>query len=159
MYIFLDIDGVLNTESSWRLKPYDINKTCLENFVKICDKDTKIILSSTWKKGFKKNLEDCTEQVKALRLALQEFGIDIYDVTPERNGDREQEILRYIGLGVSDYIIIDDDKSLFPTGSLNTKLCLINCKTGFTAADIQKAQKIMNGSTETKKKTKRFGIF
>ena len=57
MYIFLDIDGVLNCKADWN-KPYTINNKCLDNFVKLC-KDlskkygvVKIVLTSSWKEGF-----------------------------------------------------------------------------------------------------------
>lgn len=141
-YIFLDIDGVLNKESSWRSKPYDVNYDCLKNFAKICNNDTRIILSSTWKKGFRKDINDCTEQIKTLRLALQEFGLDIYDVTPERNGDRELEISRYINTyDIKDYIIVDDDKSLFPNNVFKNNMLLVDCKKGFSESDVNRIKR------------------
>ena len=35
MYIFLDIDGVLNCKADWN-KPYTINNKCLDNFIGLC---------------------------------------------------------------------------------------------------------------------------
>ena len=53
MYYFLDVDGVLNKESDWRI-PFSINEDCLNNFATLikADKDPHIILSSTWRVGY-----------------------------------------------------------------------------------------------------------
>lgn len=53
MYYFLDVDGVLNRESDW-CKPFTVNPICVRNFKKLLsnDKDSHVILSSTWRQGF-----------------------------------------------------------------------------------------------------------
>jgi histidinol phosphatase-like enzyme len=33
MYIFLDVDGVLNTEADWARKVYSLNPKCVEQFL------------------------------------------------------------------------------------------------------------------------------
>lgn len=50
MFIFLDIDGVLNKESDWS-KPFSLNRDCIRRF---CEKyrEARIILISSWKNGF-----------------------------------------------------------------------------------------------------------
>lgn len=50
MFIFLDIDGVLNKESDWS-KPFSLNSDCIRRF---CEKnrEARIILISSWKNGF-----------------------------------------------------------------------------------------------------------
>lgn len=32
MYVFLDVDGVLNTESDWERKVYSLNSHCIASF-------------------------------------------------------------------------------------------------------------------------------
>ena len=52
--IFLDIDGVLNTKASWK-NPFSLDKSCIRffcDFVNSCNKNPKIILTSSWKTGF-----------------------------------------------------------------------------------------------------------
>ena len=40
MFIFLDIDGVLNKESDWS-KPFSLNSDCIRRF---CEKIEKLVL-------------------------------------------------------------------------------------------------------------------
>ena len=53
MYIFLDVDGVLNTEADWAKKVYSLNKSCVDAFVRLVKSipNPKIVLSSTWRNG------------------------------------------------------------------------------------------------------------
>ena len=52
-YIFLDIDGVLNTKASWSTKPYDLDTNSISVLGDICKKTGAIIvLTSTWKTGY-----------------------------------------------------------------------------------------------------------
>ena len=141
-YIFLDIDGVLNTKSSWKI-PYMINPTLVARLGKITeDTDGKIILTSTWKTGFEKELDTCTPQIKALRLKMQDCGYDIWDKCPELKGrTRDKEIERYLYFNPSDkYVILDDDTSLY---DVKNNLLVVNCETGITEKDVEKAKKML----------------
>lgn len=59
-YIFLDIDGVLNSEHTWDDNITDsISDQYLENLRHIVEKtDAKIILSSSWRIYFGQNIND-----------------------------------------------------------------------------------------------------
>lgn len=131
-YIFLDIDGVLNTEAEWK-RMYSLNLKCIEIFakaVKACG-EVRIVLSSTWRNGFAYNRE-CMPHIKSLQEELGKYGLSIYGKTPAvPNGNREDEIAEYIKLyDVESYVIVDDDKSLFSKGCKN--LLLVDSKKGFT---------------------------
>ena len=74
MFIFLDIDGVLNKESDWS-KPFSLNSDCIRRF---CEKnrEARIILISSWKNGFiSSHNEKNTPQIKELEAQLDRYGI------------------------------------------------------------------------------------
>ena len=76
MFIFLDIDGVLNKESDWS-KPFSLNSDCIRRF---CEKnrEARIILISSWKNGFiSSHNEKNTPQIKELEAQLDRYGIRI----------------------------------------------------------------------------------
>ena len=56
IYIFLDVDGVLNTKADWK-NMFSLRNECISSFNNYltelsAENDIKIILSSSWKKGF-----------------------------------------------------------------------------------------------------------
>ena len=53
MYIFLDVDGVLNTKQDWKRKVYSLNPHSVEAFNRLIEEinEPKIVLSSTWRNG------------------------------------------------------------------------------------------------------------
>lgn len=153
IYIFLDVDGVLNdetyTEECWgrHHKPMHMNYApfdpkCLNNLMVLnhsiinADLEPKFILSSTWRLS-----EIDTEIVKA-RLA--EYGVRISDVTPFINGERGKEIQEYIDKNpiFKDYIIIDDD-SFDIIDIHSNKLVNTKYKDGFTSIELARALKLL----------------
>ena len=138
--IFFDIDGVLNTKASWKI-PYQLSDSCVEILAELA-RETKaeLILSSTWKLGWNKEYEKCSEQIKSLINKLQKYDIVILGVTPNLKGrSRSKEIERSLYFQPYDsYIILDDDVSLF-----EDKSCLyeVNCETGLTRKDVEKIKK------------------
>lgn len=72
MYIFLDVDGVLNTESDWVKRVYSLNRKCVDQFCRLINviKDPKVVLSSTWRNGIARDgttavhIEDLLEALK-----------------------------------------------------------------------------------------------
>ena len=76
----------------------------------------------------------CTPQVKKLLDEFQDKHIEILGRTKDL-GDRQKEIEDYVNSrGVSEYIILDDDKSLY-NGIKN--LYVVNEKTGLTDKDVK----------------------
>lgn len=139
-YIFLDIDGVLNTQDSW-IKLYQINKELVKNLALIVEKtNAKIILTSSWRKGWDEN--NPTPQIIRLKEIFSEYNIKILDVTPVLNGrKRDDEIKRYLYFNPYDnYIVIDDDKNEFKDLS---NVYLVNAKVGLTSKDAKQIIKIL----------------
>lgn len=120
--IFLDIDGVLNTnytkeKTSSGAIFVDDNKIRILKAI-IDETDAKIVLSSTWRYGWilmedgiKDN--DFFQDFIELRNKLREFDIELYDKTPlfdKFMRSRGEEIQSYLNGrdDVEGYIIIDD---------------------------------------------------
>ena len=112
LYIFLDVDGVLNNVAAFELSDDGVlalSEECLFNYQYLVDKlrlkyEVKVILSSTWrfnKIGFDK-LKEYEDKYDALKL---------YDSTPISHDHREKEIKRYCDenkIEYKDILIIDD---------------------------------------------------
>lgn len=134
--IFLDIDGVLNTKETYD-KMYrnnsfgaylevPIDKFRLEYLKTIIDEtDAKIVLSSSFRHFFVKQ-EDKLVSTSAKGTNLYnwflKYGMDIYDITPINGYTREDEIKEWLinHDEVDDFIIIDDDPTIFT--DLSSKL-------------------------------------
>ena len=146
-YIFFDVDGVLNKKSDWQ-KKYAIDINCikiLKDMVKYYNKkyaNVYLVICSTWRFGVSNDGKELdTEQVKALKRMLLTEGLSIYDKTPKSNKSRQEEIEYYIRRNdITDYIIIDDDKSLFPNPEKINLYCPDYTK-GLTKEDYKKIVK------------------
>jgi len=104
--IFLDVDGVLN-----QLQRYHVDENCVRELAKIYSTDTRIVLISSWRLGFSRNINQCSPQVKNLITCLNKYNMNIMYCT-EKLGDRRKEVLNWLqGKNVESYIVLDDDKS------------------------------------------------
>lgn len=142
MFYFLDVDGVLNRESDWRI-PFTVNEECLKNFVMLIKKDSDphIVLSSTWRVGFT-NTGVMSSGGNSLADKLAAYGIRIEAFTPVSNKTRQEEIEFYIRRNnVTEYLVLDDDASLFPWPE-RLHLYLTDYKTGLTDKDIRKIYRL-----------------
>lgn len=141
MYYFLDVDGVLNKESDWR-RPFTVNQICVKHFKRLIrsDRDAHIILSSTWRQGFTGTGAESPGSDSVARV-FEENGIHIEGVTPASGKSRQEEIEYYIRRhGVSDYLVLDDDESLFPRPA-DIHLYLTDYRTGLTNQDVNRILK------------------
>lgn len=108
--IFLDFDGVINnwnhftgvSEDNARVLKHIINITAAKVIVTSSNKyelqrnDTKEYYASNFYKEYVKPLND--------------FGVEIYDITRNINGNRTLEIQKYIAEhNISEYVILDDE--------------------------------------------------
>ena len=87
MYIFLDVDGVLNTETDWGRKVYSLNQNCINAFCRLIKSipDPKIVLSSTWRNGIARDGSTAVhidDLIKALKPA--------YDQTLDKTADQRR---------------------------------------------------------------------
>ncbi len=110
-YIFLDIDGVLNTSGG-----YEFNDDCLahfENAVRTLD-DIKIVISSTWRLAFSLN--------EIRRLFSQDIQPLVIGLTPVHKGkviphERYYEVLAYLkrkDIKDARWVAVDDSDWHYP---------------------------------------------
>ena len=139
MYLFLDVDGVLNTEADWTRKVYSLNPGCVKVFCSLLDglPEPKIVLSSTWRNGIARDGTTAVH-IEDLIRAIASTGITQLDRTAvSPDGSRSKEIDHYLRRHPEDrYIILDDDPSLFDQGAKTPQLYLTSSKTGITDADV-----------------------
>ena len=146
--IFLDIDGVLNSQNKLieiynkTGKPHSGNnfpfdEKCLENLkILVEETNAKIVITSTWRK-YENDMEILFNELKKYDLDKQVIGY-----TPIINKKREEEIIEYLNkLDIKvNFIIIDDIRD---RGSLNDRLVVTSPKTGFTEENMKNAIKIL----------------
>lgn len=159
--IFLDIDGVLNSVSSFiynnRLNLLGLTKTfsyesmcpiaCsnLQYVLEECP-DTKLVISSTWRKY--NTLEELKDKFQKNLISSDR----VIGVTPvDQDGYRGTEIQSYLDCNpeVTTFVILDDDQDMKP---YMNKLVRVDSKNGFTFIDAEKLiQKLGedNGKEET----------
>ncbi len=141
MYIFLDVDGVLNTEADWIRKVYLLNQGCVDAFCRLLKSipEPKIVLSSTWRNGIARDGSTAVhidDLIKALEPVYTN-ALDKTAVSPD--GSRSGEIDYYLRRHPQDtYMILDDDPTLFADGDKTMHLYLTNARTGLTDGDVVK---------------------
>lgn len=139
MIVLLDIDGVLNRQSEWKI-PYMLDQDCLDNLkAAVHGINPYIVLISSWRKGFVSagNTEN-TPQIKKLEKELSKRGLHIDEKAPDRINDRDYLIKRY-GENV---LVLDDDPAEYK--EKHNGLYLVDCKTGLTDADVKKIRKLIS---------------
>lgn len=142
MFVFLDIDGVLNREKDWK-QPYTLCKECVDNFAKAMEGfDVKLILISSWRKGFvSRENPNNLPQIKALEKMLSERGLSITGTVDRTNMSRWNAIQAFLKNHPGDYLILDDDLSEY--SSRPQRLYLIDCITGISKKDVAGIRKEM----------------
>lgn len=134
--IFLDIDGVLNTSfTRERNEVVDEFRVVFLAEV-ICKTCAKIVLTSTWRYNFDKeifSLKPISKNTKELVKVLKKYKIKINDLLPDTpNEQRAEDILDYIQKHhVTQFVILDDELFTYQPLSLNKHLV----KTEFNARD------------------------
>lgn len=119
--IFLDVDGVLNSEHIFRKEhrrykrtnevriDKDIEKRFVRNLKWLVKKTgAKIVLSSSWRGAVKANKDH------HLHRYLEECGLEIYDYTPHIGLDRGIDIQEWLNhhLDVTNIVILDDEDDM-----------------------------------------------
>ncbi|MBR3307815.1 MAG: hypothetical protein IKI75_11280 [Lachnospiraceae bacterium] len=140
MYVFLDVDGVLNTTADWARKVYSLDPECVKVFCRLLEglADPKIVLSSTWRNGIARDGSTAVH-IDELIQALRPAGITSIDRTGiSPDGSRSREIGHYLKRHPADgYIILDDDEGLFEQKSMTPHLYLTSAVTGLTDSDVK----------------------
>lgn len=130
MLIFLDIDGVLNTEYMWK-KLYSIDDDCIKRFGETY-KGSKVILISSWKTGFVSSGNNRNSiQIKELEEKLLTYQIRIVGKVQDAPY-RDIAIKNFLKehSSIKEYVILDDDISEYSSRNISN-LKLVNKKRGY----------------------------
>ena len=155
--IFLDIDGVLNSDehtafiksfvtyNNNMIEPFD--DECLYNLKYIVDEtDAKIIITSIWRLF--------PEYLNLLMNKLEEYGLDknVISLTiSNKYKDKLQEIaVKLKKLGITEYVVLDNDNTL----NLDRHI-ITNNATGLTEIDAKQAVKILTYNEQISRKYNR----
>lgn len=142
VYVFFDVDGVLNREADWRNR-YTLHASCVEVFGELCRKlnglygEVRAVIISTWRAGLTIS-GNCAGASSGLEKSLEREGVRIHGATPVSGKGRQAEVEYYIRRNrVGRYVVIDDDPSLFEE---KERLCLFvpDYRTGLVKGDIKK---------------------
>lgn len=109
MFVFLDIDGVLNKESDWS-KQFSLNSGCIRCFGEEY-RGARVILISSWKNGFiSSHNEKNTPQIKELETQLDRYNIRIVGKVSDHQY-RDYAIRDYLNErpSIKEYVVVDDD--------------------------------------------------
>lgn len=117
--IFLDIDGVLNSERfydnnkdmDFYLQPFDpLSIACLKRIVEATD--AKIILTSSWRGGWSKDPSKNHTEGNILNRVFTSYDLTIFDKTPNLSTRiRPLEVLAYMkscNFPIEEFVVIDD---------------------------------------------------
>lgn len=135
--IFLDVDGVLNSEQdrfSWTIES-DMHLMLLACIVRRTN--AKIVVSSSWR--------NCG-LLDTLKKRLNDFSMSVYGKTKDI-GERGLEIKEWLDNhnGVESFAILDDEdfdiKSYFPNNLVKT-----NAKVGLQKEDVEKCIAILSNT-------------
>ena len=118
--IFLDIDGVLNSDEYFETlrseskKLDDIDENKVKLLKEIVDRTrAEIVLSSTWRGLKHDNIETCNKMYQYLIDTLNKYELSIVSETPILNHRRPKEIKTWIFENIRDdeivFISLDDD--------------------------------------------------
>jgi len=128
--VFLDVDGVLNSEDDlmvFREKNgitgcimyAEVEDRPLKLLKEIIDRTgAKIVVSSSWRIGCERSGRESIfgdKLYKRLEKRLRDYGLEIYDITPSLSGDiqRGDEIREWLSKNpVDNFIILDDDSDM-----------------------------------------------
>ena len=106
--LFLDIDGVMKDDNTWRYETEHFDEYLKKNFLledkfiilaEICKKyDLKVVVSSAWKcnvnygnnPNFIEDIEENYAGLRELRELLDKYGIEFYGYTPDVPNPGEQ---------------------------------------------------------------------
>ena len=138
--IFLDVDGVLNTEADWH-QPLTLNRRCVKAFQSALElaatryDKVSVILSSSWRLGW--NPEHQPRHLRELCRAVPVAGITPQAQSALPKGQRGREIRYYLKRHEMDaYVVVDDDMGLFsPEDRKELPILQTDCQMGFTLAD------------------------
>ena len=152
--IFLDIDGVLNSRAydrkrNWNEKT-DIDETRLPFIKEIVDATgAKIVLSSTWRQHWDKDINRCDEDGLYINKTFAKFGLSIFDKIPDLGItalilDEISKWMKEIKEVIDSFVIIDDYR--YGWGDLSEHFVKTepNFRLGIEREHVERAVEILN---------------
>ena len=156
--IFLDIDGVINSEINqdynfkkgrWSTRNIVMDPEAMLCIKEIVDKTgAEIVLASTWRyadeDGSFASKENFVKQ-------LNEFGMVLADETPQLSEyNRAEEIIAYLKAHpeITHFLIIDDDIDLLKNNELKVNLLHTNYQVGLVKSEVENAVAILANQRE-----------
>lgn len=138
--IFLDFDGVINNFNNDLLVDFDNVKYLLE-IIKCSG--AKVVATTSNKYGFQKHGSEGIGYYRYVKK-LKEYGIDVLDVTPCCNLDRELEIVSYLKMHpeVSEFLILDDDYIIY---NLKEHQVFLDLYRGICEEHVEPSLRILDG--------------
>jgi hypothetical protein len=137
--IFLDVDGVLNSDNSKSRLP--LSKKLLKNLREIVkETGAKIVVSSTWRRD--------EFAMKKLRRALEYKKMKIYSSTtihyfmPRQIRGDEIDLWLKSHSEIDSYVILDDCSDFHDHHMQN--FVQTDCRVGLTESDVKRAINILN---------------
>ena len=138
--VFLDVDGVLNTEADWK-RPFTLNAACLRAFRAALDlagerfDEVTVVLMSTWRKGWNPTYQPPHLRELCDPLPIEGITPDAPGVLPR--GKRGKEVRYYYHRHPMDaVVVVDDDRSLYTTmDRMRLTTFFTDAATGFTDLD------------------------
>lgn len=146
--IFLDFDGVLNSEKYIKASnKYGvvIDPSRMVLLKKIVENtNAEIVLSTSWREHWDKDTANCNQTGIEINEIFGEYGLEIFDKTPKLNLKREDEIKAWLNENkVENFIVLDDAflSSNFLDGHF---IKTSNYFNGLDETDVEKAIEILN---------------
>lgn len=152
--IFLDVDGVLNSEKDLLNNSGDseIFDRPLNLLKKLVDStNAKIVISSSWRIGCARSGKESFygEQLfSVLEKRLSDVGLKVFDITPIINepfvkrGDEIRKWLNDTKYDIKNFVILDDENDMCEFTSTN--LVQTSMETGLTEEHLVIAENILN---------------
>lgn len=141
--IFLDFDGVVNNWEHFNEIDYNNVKFLLE-IIKVTG--AKVIATTSNKYSFQRNPDINYRDTNYFRYVtgLMDIGVEIFDVTPYVEGNRELEICEYLKIhpDIEQFLILDDD---YIMDSLIEHQVFLDLYNGICAEHVKPSIDILNG--------------
>ena len=146
--IFLDFDGVLNSEKYFKrvsgtglvIDPSEME--LLKQIVTATD--AKIVLSTSWREHWSKNTDECDAIGLEIEAIFRSYGLEIWDKTQSSYRRREPELKDYLDAHpeVENFVVLDD--MLLYADYLKKHIVKTSGYRGLDQIDTEKAIAILN---------------
>ncbi len=147
--VFLDFDGVLNSEKFIRECGYYgviIDTTRLLLVKKIIDAtNAKIVLSTSWREHWDKDTDKCDDIGKNINDIFAQCGLNIFEKTAFLDRSREKEIEQWLkNHNDTENFVVLDDRFLDSAVLRNHFVKTNNYRDGIDEDNVKQAIEILN---------------